>query len=335
MFADAREHSAVMQASQNETAERLTVRIERIQVAAEGILSLELRPVTGAQLPAFTAGAHVDVLLPSGLVRQYSICNDPIERERYVLAVGKAPDSRGGSVEVHRLTAGTCIEISAPRNLFPLADAAAPVLFIAGGIGVTPIRAMICEAQRRGLQWQLLYAARSAAAAAFAEEFLDRWADRVTTFFAPEPQVTGGALWRRISEAPADCEIYCCGPAGLMDLVRVAASGRPAEKVHFESFGAPPPRVDDGSFDIRLEDSAEVYRIPPDKTIIEVLRDNGIDCVSACESGICGACESQVIEGVPDHRDSYLTQEQRQSGRCITICVSRALSPNLVLRVPR
>jgi vanillate O-demethylase ferredoxin subunit len=314
-------------------AQLLTVQVADVRAEACDVMTLELRAAGGEQLPAFDPGAHIDVHLPNGLLRQYSLTNDWRERDRYVIGVGRAADSRGGSACVHgSVRAGMQLKISTPKNNFPIDPAGERFLFIAGGIGITPIMAMIrwCVAQAK--PWRLIYAVRSRQRAAFYEQLRTLSTESAQFHFDDERgEVLDVA--QAVSSWASGERIYCCGPTPLMEAVRSAAEHLPSGTVRFEFFTAPEPDPDlaSESFSVRLERRGAEFVVPADKSILEVLEENGIEVPFSCREGLCGTCVTPVCSGEPDHRDYVLTDEERASGKLMTICCSRSKSPSLTL----
>jgi vanillate O-demethylase ferredoxin subunit len=305
---------------------------------AQDICSFELGLPGGAPLPDFTAGAHVRVELGDGLNRAYSICSDPSERSRYVIAVLREPASRGGSAAMHdRVHVGSVLRISRPSNQFSLHEGEAHSVLMAGGIGVTPILAMARTLRRRGATFEFHYASRSRERAAFADA-LDAGAvgPGVQLYFDAEPakpldiaRVLGAAAARS-----PNSHVYVCGPAGFIEAVRSTASrlGWPSERIHFELFGgAPAPQANTGEFEVRLVRSGISLAVPANQSVLDVLNAAGIRIDTSCEQGVCGVCVTRVLEGTPDHRDMYLTDEERERGDCFTPCCSRSKSPVLTI----
>ncbi|MBD8682528.1 PDR/VanB family oxidoreductase [Pseudomonas sp. CFBP 13719] len=314
----------------------LQVLVNRKSIVAEGICSFELCLANGSQLPAFTAGAHVDVHLPSGVVRQYSLCNAPQERHRYLIGVLKDPSSRGGSQAMHELVEeGQTLHISEPRNLFPLAGPGATHLLIAGGIGITPMLAMAHELQRQGEDFELHYCFRSPDRAAFLDELAHAaFTDRVV-LHDDSSAVPSNLDARALLRTPeADRHVYVCGPGGFMDYILgcAAAADWPQAQVHREFFAAPPvDHAADRAFEVQLARSGKVFQIPADRSVFEVLDEAGIQIETSCEQGICGSCITRVVQGIPDHRDQFMTDAEHASNDQFTPCCSRAKTPCLVL----
>lgn len=314
------------------TDQRLSLRASNIAAEAKDALVVELRDPGGAALPSFTPGAHIELHLSNGLIRHYSLCNDWRERDRYVVGIGLAAGSRGGSLHIHRtLRPGDTVAVTAPRNNFPLAEAAPRHDFLAGGIGITPILSMArwCAANQR--DWHLWYLVRNRQRAAFLEELGD-FAGNVTLHADDE----AGALFDvtgTVAGLQADSHIYCCGPAALMTAVEAAAQARPPEQMHFEWFTPKQPTAADNSesFTVVLARSGRRFLVPTGKSILEVLEANQLNISFSCREGLCATCETPVLAGKPDHRDSVLTAAEKAANKTMMICVSRALSDELTL----
>jgi len=299
---------------------------------AEGVISLTLADPTGAKLPAWTPGAHIDVLLDDTVVRQYSLCGSPGDQHNWRIGVLLDPGGRGGSRRVHEtMNVGDAVAVRGPRNHFPLL-AADRYVFIAGGIGITPMLPMLEAATDAGAAWQLFYGGRSRASMAFVGE-LARYGDRVTLW----PEDTRGMLpLDEILSSPSDgVLIYCCGPEGLLTATERQCAAWPVGALHVERFAAKPkPEAateGDSAFEVVCRRSGVTVMVPPDKSIIDVLEENGVSVLSSCLEGVCGTCETAVLAGTPDHRDSLLTQEERETNEYMMVCVGRALSDRLEL----
>ncbi|WP_343721831.1 PDR/VanB family oxidoreductase [Herbaspirillum seropedicae] len=313
----------------------LQVKVAARREEAHDIIALELVAVDGAALPAFTAGAHIDVHLPGGLVRQYSLCNAPHEQHRYQIGVLRDVNSRGGSVAVHEaLKLGDILTISTPRNQFALVPAQHSLL-LAGGIGVTPILCMAEALAAAGASFEMHYCARSPARQAFRERIAaSGFAARVVHHYDDGEAAQKLDLDALLAQADPATHLYVCGPAGFIAHVvdTARARGWPEAQVHFEYFGTAPVKADgNGAFEVKLASSGQVYTIPPERTVIQVLCEHGVDVPVSCEQGICGTCLTRVLEGEPDHRDQYLTDEERAANDQFTPCCSRARSALLVL----
>ena len=317
----------------NTAVQSLSVLVADVRAEAKDVVTLELRPIAGGELPTFTPGAHLDLHLPNGLVRNYSLTNDWRERERYVIGVGRAADSRGGSSYIHsNIRAGAQLKISAPRNNFELDESSASFLFIAGGIGITPIMAMVrwCVANEK--PWRLIYAARSRQRTAFYEELCALGGDRVQFHFDDEcGEVLDVA--RAISTWSEGETVYCCGPGPLMEAVEKLTDHLPSGAVRFEWFSVPQSDEPQEStlFTVKLQRSGVAFEVPEQKSILEVLEDHGFELPFSCREGLCGTCVTSVISGDPDHRDYVLSDEERASGKMMTICCSRSKSAELTL----
>ncbi len=317
---------------------RLTMRVHAIRKEAENVVSVELRPLDGgaeAALPPFTPGAHIDLHLPIG-IRSYSLTNSPAERHRYVVAVGLPENSRGGSAYVHSdLKVGADIQISAPRNMFALVDADGPTALIAGGIGITPIRCMFNALREAGREVTLLYCARSRRSAAFAAELAEQ--PGVRFHFDDE---AGGPpdIGQLIAEAPPSTHFYCCGPSPMLSAYEQAGARHAiaSDRIHLERFSpaddAPAvSKEDDGVFTVELARSAMTVEVPPGQSLLDTLLEAGVDAPYSCREGICGACETTVLEGTPDHRDSVLSDTEKAQSKTMMICVSRCTGKRLLL----
>lgn len=304
-------------------------RVGAIDDLAPAIRSLELVPRDGAHWPAAEAGAHIDLELPSGLVRQYSIIN-PGEPDRYKIAVLRDPRGRGGSAYVFdKLTPGTDLKIGGPRNNFPLVDSGRPVCLIAGGIGVTPLLSMAKVLDGSNTPWRLHYCIRERDQLAF-RDLLERFGPNVRIHVDAE---NGGSPdLEEIIQSEPESDYYCCGPAPMLEAFREATAALPQDRVHLESFDAETGvGGTEESFEIELARTGTTLIVPPDKSIMEVLEEAGIHVLYSCRNGQCGTCETAVLEGVPDHRDSLLTEEEQREGKTMMVCCSRAKTPKLRL----
>jgi ferredoxin-NADP reductase len=312
----------------------LKVRVKRIGYEAESINSFELVSPDGGELPPFTAGAHIDLHLANGMIRSYSLVNDQNERHRYVIAVNNEAAGRGGSKLVHdSLRAGQVIEISYPRNNFTLHEEAAHSVLIAGGIGITPLLSMIRRLEVLGRSWELHYAARTRPAAAFLDDLNALRPPKLYLTFDQEPNARMIDLASIVKSAPADAHIYCCGPVSMLEAFEAATADRPAGHVHVEYFKAKEKPAADGGFEIRLARSKQTIAVQPGQTILDALLSAGINVNYACSEGVCGTCETRLIEGTPDHRDLFLSREEQQASTSIMICCSGSKSPTLVLDI--
>lgn len=306
--------------------------VRKREVAADGVVTLTLATFDGSVLPEWTPGAHIDLLLAPSLVRQYSLCGSTSNRSEWRVGVLLDPSSRGGSRFVHdNLLEGATVRVRGPRNHFPMVSSPR-YQFVAGGIGITPIMTMIEAANARGDEWNLLYGGRQRASMAFVEE-LSHFGERVTV--CPQDEQGMLDLDALLSEVRDDTLIYCCGPEGLLRAVEQACHAWPVGALHIERFAAKPavepsPKALD-SFEVVCQRSGATFTISADETIYDVLEEADIDVLGSCMEGICGTCETEVIEGEPDHRDSILSDADRASGNTMMICVSRSRSKRLVL----
>jgi vanillate O-demethylase ferredoxin subunit len=311
----------------------MMLRVRAIFYEAERINAYELVDPSGALLPAFTAGSHIDVHLPGNFLRQYSLANDPREQHRYVIGVLKEVAGRGGSKSFHdNVKVGDLLQASAPRNNFALVPDARSYLLIAGGIGVTPLMSMVTALGNAGADFALHYCARAPEQTAFRDKLAGHAAaGRVTYHYDGGDPRQGLDVAGLLEAHGAGTHLYCCGPAGLMKAVGDAAAHWPPGTVHFEFF-APLPQPQgqvDGEFKVKIASSNSVFAVPADKTILEVLRANGLSVESSCEAGTCGTCCTGYLEGTPDHRDFVLTDDQQ--AKFLMVCCSRSKSELLVL----
>ena len=300
----------------------------------EGIVSFEFEPIDG-RLPTFQPGAHIDVHLPNGLVRQYSLVNGPGDQSRYVIGVKLEPGSRGGSSCLHDLVReGDVLAISEPRNNFPLRRDSFRTVLIAGGIGVTPLLSMAQALQVSSLDFALHYFAQSPEHVAFAD-ILDALGDRVTLHFGLSPAATGEAMSMLLAKPVEGENLYICGPGPMLDAARATAArtGWSDRAVHFEYFKNTTQLDTSTTFEVELARSALTLAVPQGSSIMEVLRANGVAVPSSCEQGACGTCVVPVLAGEPDHQDVYLNDSERTAGDRMTICVSRSRTPRLVLDI--
>ena len=307
-----------------------------IRDEAIGIKSFELVSADGRNLPAFTAGAHIDLRIDENTVRSYSLCNDPIERGHYVIAVKCSAESRGGSAAMHeRVKVGDELTIEGLRNHFPLQRNAKHHVLVAAGVGITPLLSMAQQLQRESNSFELLYFTRSAAHAAFWELLLPpRFAGKVQLHHGIGAQRITDLMRCMLATRADGHHLYVCGPRGFMDSVRGAASASwPPEAVHVEHFGADAQALagERHPFELQLGRSGRTLQVPQDRSIADVLNGNGVPVVTSCREGVCGSCVTGVLEGRCDHRDVFLSDKERARGDRIMVCVSRASGPRLVL----
>lgn len=305
----------------------IPVTVTAVRAEADRVAALEL--AGAGPLPAWEPGAHIDLVLPSGRVRQYSLCGDP-SAPAYRIAVLHEPDGRGGSAEVHSLKEGAAVAIRGPRNHFRLVDAPS-YLFVAGGIGIAPFVPMVAELERRGADWRLVYRGQSSAAMAFARSLTAAYPDRVV--LSPADASPRPDLEALLRAAPPRTAVYCCGPASMLAAVEaLMPTACPHGRLHVERFAARERETGpDTPFEAELRASRTVVRVPADRTLLAALQDVDPTLDFSCEDGVCGSCETRVLDGVPDHRDDILSGEDRARRDVIYPCVSRARGSRIVL----
>jgi ferredoxin-NADP reductase len=305
--------------------------VQEARTVAEGVVALVLADPNGGELPAWTPGAHIDFVLGDDLIRQYSLCSSPSKPDLWRVGVLRASDSRGGSERVHDiLSPGSLVRVRGPRNHFPLVTSPR-YLFIAGGIGITPLLPMIAEADASGADWRLHYGGRERASMAFLDE-LAQYGDRVNIV----PQAEEGMLNLEdvLGTPQSNTLVYCCGPEGLLAAVEKFCANWPPGVLHLERFSAKPqePSTEaDSAFELVLQRSGLTLHVPPEESVLNVIREAGVSVLASCLEGICGTCETEVVEGDVDHRDSVLNEEERATNEYMMVCVSRCRSPRLVL----
>ena len=315
---------------------KISVRVARKAVEATDICSFELVAADGTPLPGFSAGSHIDVHLPGGVTRQYSLCNDSQETHRYMLGVLRDPASRGGSQAMHdTVQEGDLLDISAPKNHFSLAAHASRSLLLAGGIGITPILCMAERLAATGAPFDMHYCSRTRERTAFYERIQAApFVGQVQIHLDDGPAEQKLALPALLATPRVGVHLYVCGPKGFMDAVlqTARASGWPEAQLHYEFFSAEVQKsADDASFDVKLASSGRVVRVAADQTVAKALALAGVDVPMSCEQGVCGTCLTRVLEGVPDHKDMYLTPEEQAANDQFTPCCSRSKSALLVL----
>ncbi|MEU4876315.1 PDR/VanB family oxidoreductase [Streptomyces sp. NPDC021608] len=300
--------------------------VERREFAADGVLALTLRHPLGEPLPVWEPGAHVDVVLGPGLERQYSLCGDPADRAAWRIAVLRETAGRGGSVRVHeQVRQGDKIGVRGPRNHFALRPAPR-YRFIAGGIGITPLLPMLAAAEAAGAEWSLLYGGRTRASMAFTAE-LAAYGDRVTV--VPQDEAGLLDLGPALDALPADALVYCCGPGPLLDAVEERC---PPAALRVERFQAKEqPVAGEREFEVELARSGRTLTVAPGVSVLDAVRAAGVQVLYSCAEGTCGTCETDVLDGTPEHRDCVLSTEERESGETMMICVSRCRGERLVL----
>ncbi|MBB2741649.1 UNVERIFIED_ORG: ferredoxin-NADP reductase [Microbispora rosea subsp. rosea] len=324
------------------TEPELDVKVAGKVPVAEGVVLLRLVRPDGGPLPVWTPGAHVDLLLGPGLVRQYSLCGDPGDPSVFRVAVLRETGGRGGSAYVHdRLAEGDTIRVRGPRNRFGLAESPR-YLFVAGGIGITPILPMIEEAARRGCDWRLVYGGRTRTSMAFADRLVRQHPGRVE--LCPQDETGLLDLDALLGVPRADTLVYCCGPEPLLAAAQERCASWPKGALRVERF-VPAARngagttegtaegTAEGAFEVELALTGTTLTVPEGRSILEVVEEAGVAVLSSCREGTCGTCETAVLGGVPDHRDDLLTEEEREAGDVMFICVSRARSDRLVLEL--
>ncbi|MFL6111953.1 MAG: PDR/VanB family oxidoreductase [Catenulispora sp.] len=310
--------------------------VDRRSEAADGVITLTLRHPDGRDLPSWQPGAHIDLLLDGDfdgeLVRQYSLCGNPADRRTWQVAVLREPAGRGGSAFVHdKLTEGTTVRVRGPRNHFPLRPARR-YLFIAGGIGITPILPMIAEAESAGARWTLLYGGRTRASMAFRDRLAEHGAK---VLIQPQDECGLLDLASHLAEPVEDDDVhvYCCGPEPLLAAVEERCRAWPAGSLHMERFQprAADPEAVSTDFEVTLARSGRTVAVPAGVSVLEAVRAAGVQVLYSCTEGTCGTCETDVLEGIPDHRDSVLTEAEQAAGDTMMICVSRCKGSRLVL----
>lgn len=312
----------------------IDVRVHAIRLEAETIHSFELRSLASASLPPFTAGAHVEVHMDQNLARSYSLANDPAQNDRYVIAVNKESPGRGGSRFMHtNIHVGQVLRIAEPRNNFELFEDASHTVFIAGGIGVTPILSMMARLDRLGRPWTLHYCGRERRLMAYLDFLQEKKARGADVRIHIDAEAGGRVLDipSVVSGAPVGAHLYCCGPKPMLAAFEEATKGVPAEHVHVEYFTAKDEAAADGGFVVELARSRRTLSIQAGKTILDTLLDAGVQIDFSCMEGVCGSCEVKVLEGVPDHRDSVLSNKERAANDRMLVCCSGSKSPRLVL----
>jgi vanillate O-demethylase ferredoxin subunit len=315
-----------------------TVRVTARRFETADIVAFELTDPDGGELPAFSAGAHIDIEAAPGLVRQYSLLNDPAERHRYVVGILRDPASRGGSAALHQVELGAHLRIAGPRNQFELADGGHETLLLAGGIGITPLLCMARQLLKDGKKFTLHYCTRSRSNTAFLAELRQApFADNVVFHFDDAPDEQRLKLPDVLASLAPDAHIYVCGPGGFMGwcIDGAAAAGIADQRIHREYFksDAAVAQAGDTAFCVQLASTGAVFSVPAEQTILQVLRANGINIPASCESGVCGTCLTGVVSGTPEHRDCYLTKAERAAGDVMLPCCSRSASATLVLEI--
>lgn len=298
-----------------------------------GIAVMELAAANGESLPAFTAGAHVDVQIDNDIMRQYSLCNDPSNHGTYRIGVLNDPNTRGGSLKIHQQFAeNDHIKISAPRNHFPLIEGAKKTILAGGGIGITPMIAMAYSLQKAGDVFELHYCTRSKAAGAFEEELVKEFGEQVVLHYDDEDKAQLFSPQTTFNPVDPSTHIYVCGPIGFMDWVINNAKkiGYPSEQIHFEYFSADVDITGD-SFEVYCDKSDVTVIVGPDESIAQALKKSGVNVMLSCGEGVCGTCITDVLEGEPDHRDYFLTDDEKDDNDQIALCCSRVKGKRIVI----
>ncbi|EFL29237.1 phenoxybenzoate dioxygenase beta subunit [Streptomyces himastatinicus ATCC 53653] len=328
MVTDAESGVGAGQSTPGHAATLVVAARERV---AEDVVSLTLARPDGGRLPNWTPGSHIDLVLPEGATRQYSLCGDRWDAHTYRIAVLREPAGRGGSAYVHdRLRPGDRVGVGGPRNHFPLVPSE-KYFFIAGGIGITPLLPMVHQAELLGADWQLLYGGRTRASMAFRQELTDAYGERVHV--VPQDELGLPDLAALLGTPRPGTKVYCCGPAPLLAAVEAACAAWPPYALRFERFTAAAQTgpVRETPFEVELRRTGHTVTVTPEVSVLEAVRRAGADVLSSCEQGTCGTCLTPVLEGQPDHRDSVLTDQQRRANDCMFVCVSRSCGDRLVL----
>ncbi|MYZ46419.1 PDR/VanB family oxidoreductase [Propylenella binzhouense] len=315
--------------------DQISTRLHVVDDIADGVRLYDFRPMPGATLPAFSPGSHIDVVLGPELVRSYSLCNLDESGGRYVIAIRRQDDGKGGSVTAHRtLQVGDEVRIRPPRNNFQLIENAEHSVFIAGGIGITPIFAMIQRLEKLKRSWELHYSSPTRRRAAFLAEFEaleEKEGGRV--HFHSDDEHGGSIMDLRpiLGTYRAGSHYYCCGPSGMIETFESLTGGFPAGSAHLERFSSDVPLSTAGSFEVEFRRLGKSVRVHEGETILQAAINAGADVAFSCEEGVCGSCETAVIEGIPDHQDLVLSKHEREANRKMMICCSRSKTPKLVL----
>jgi ferredoxin-NADP reductase len=321
---------AFAKANTTTSEQDLVLVVSDVELVCDRVVTLTLQQPDGSPLPQWAPGAHIDLNLGAGLVRQYSLCGPVDDRFNWRLAILREESSRGGSERVHQLRVGQTVRVCGPRNRFPLIDSRR-YLFVAGGIGITPILPMAEVADHAGADWTLLYGGRNRASMPFLGE-LSRYGGRVSV--RPQDQYGLLDIEGLLRDPYPDTRVYCCGPEPLLAAVEAACDQRPEVSLHIERFAAqisPSVIAQDTTFEVEFRSSDVTVEVSPGMSILEAAEAAGIRLESSCHEGVCGTCETLVLEGQPDHRDSVLGASERESGEVMMICCSRARTPRLVL----
>jgi vanillate O-demethylase ferredoxin subunit len=326
---------SVAQHQARAAGQSLTLRVDIIRAVADTIRAVELVSADGGPLPGFTAGAHINLKLPGDLSRSYSLTNGPDTTDRYTIAVNRDAASRGGSAYiVEKLKVGDLLPADPPHNTFPLYEDAELSAFFAGGIGITPILAMVRRLETLGKPWKLFYGARNRASAAFLSELktLDGKDPGRVHFHFDDEAAKVMPLLKLAMTIPKAAHVYCCGPTRMIDTFKASAGWRPQEHVHFEHFAGTNARPTQ-AFTVVLKRQGKEFHVPAGQSIMDVLEANGVAVAHSCREGVCGTCETVVLEGDCDHKDNVLSPREKDSNRLIMICCSGAKTNRLVLDI--
>lgn len=313
--------------------------VHSIEFLAEGILGVDLRPIDSEGWPMVIAGSHIDLHLPGGMIRSYSLVNAQGEKHRYAIAVSREANSRGGSRYLHDiLRVGDVLTISEPRNSFVLRESASHSVFIAGGIGITPLWSMVQRLSRIGAPWTIYYSAQTPERAAYVEQLSSLASNASGTIHL---NFDGGQkdrmlnLQQIVDSSPRDADLYCCGPIPMLHAFEAACKGRNPDTVHREYFAAPASaqvvKASEDEFVIILSKTNKTVTVGPKTTILDAVLSAGVEVPYSCMSGICRVCETNVLGGLPDHQDLVLTDSERECGTTMMICCSRAKTKELIL----
>jgi tetrachlorobenzoquinone reductase len=314
----------------NDANATMDLRLTAIRYAAKDTHTYEFRRPDGGALPPVEPGAHIDLHLGNGMMRQYSLTTVEGANDAYIVGIKRDRASRGGSIYIHdNLKVGQIVKVGGPRNNFPLNEDAPHTVLVAGGIGITPIRCMAQRLMTRGKSWSMYYSCRDRSEAAFLDELSKR--PEVTPHFDAEANGKFLDMKAIVAGAPAGSHFYCCGPLPMLGAFEDATKDLPPEQVHVEYFTAKEAAATEGGYTIVLQKSGRELPVPEGKSILHVLRDAGLDVTYSCEEGVCGACETVVVSGTPDHRDNILTDAERAASKTMMICCSGSKSARLVL----
>ncbi|MFD6063885.1 PDR/VanB family oxidoreductase [Rhodococcus wratislaviensis] len=315
----------------NANQERRQMQVAGKETLADGVVRVTLVDRDGAVVPAWTPGSHIELVLDDTTTRQYSLCGDPGDTTSLAVAVLREADGRGGSIRVHdKLEPGDLVTVGGPRNHFALVDADS-YLFVAGGIGITPLLPMAREVDAKGTPWSLLYGGRTRASMAFAHELTAAHPDRVLV--RPQDEYGHLDLATALDGVEPGTVVYCCGPEPLLQAIETACRERPHVTLHVERFAPKdlPAGVEDGAFEVELGRSGLTVQVGAEETVLDAVLREGVDADFSCREGTCGTCEVAVLGGIPDHRDSVLSEDEQAENDAMMICVSRSCTPRLIL----